>query len=184
MKRQQFKTKDIVFIGVSAAIIAVCAFITIPVGAIPITLQTLAVCLVAGLFGAERGTAAVVIYTLLGAVGVPVFSGLKGGIGVLAGPTGGYIFGFIFTALITGIVSDKTKKLPYLIMGMALGVAACYASGTAWFVHSTEETAALILSKTLSLCVTPFIIPDLVKIIIAAVLVNRLKDRILKTDNA
>ena len=110
MEKKRINTRDIVFTGVSAAIIALCAWITVPVGAIPVTLQTLAVCLIAGLFGAKRGTAAVLVYILIGAVGVPVFSGFKGGIGVLAGATGGYIIGFIFKinkSLISLFLSKK-----------------------------------------------------------------------------
>ena len=178
MEKKKFNTKDIVFIGVSAAIIAVCAFVTIPVGAIPVTLR---ICLVAGLFGAKRGTVSVLVYILIGAIGVPVFSGFKGGIGVLAGATGGYIIGFIFTALIVGITSDKTKKLWALLISMLGGIAVCYAIGTAWFmlVYSAEAKQ-MALSKTLALCVTPFIVPDLIKIAVAALLVNRLRDKILK----
>jgi len=180
MEKKRINTRDIVFTGVSAAIISLCAWITVPVGAIPVTLQTLAVCLIAGLFGAKRGTAAVLVYILIGAVGVPVFSGFKGGIGVLAGATGGYIIGFIFTALITGLVSDKTKKLPALIAGMAAGLIVCYTFGTVWFMAVYSKGSAITLSKTLALCVTPFLIPDSVKIAAAAVLTNRLKDKILK----
>ncbi len=181
---KKFKTSDLAYIGASAAIIAVCSWVTIPVGAIPVTLQTMAVCLICGLFGLKRGTLSTLVYIILGAVGVPVFSGFKGGIGVLAGATGGYIIGFIFTALIVGAVSDKTEKLWALIVSMIIGTAVCYAFGTVWFmlVYS-GETAAHILSKTLAVCVTPFIIPDAVKIIIASLLTTRLKKHIKGRNN-
>lgn len=184
MEKKKLNTKDIVFIGVSTAIIAVCAFITIPVGAIPVTLQTLGICLVAGLFGAKRGTFSVLVYILLGAIGIPVFSGFKGGIGVLAGATGGYIIGFVFAALIVGIASDKTKKLWALFVSMLGGIAVCYAFGSAWFmlVYSAEAKQ-ISLSKTLALCVTPFIIPDIIKAAAAAFLVYRLRDKILKQNS-
>ncbi|MCR5207466.1 MAG: biotin transporter BioY [Eubacterium sp.] len=176
------KTKDIAFTGIAAAIIAVCSFITIPVGAVPVTLQTFAVCLVSGILGLKRGTLSVLIYILIGALGVPVFSGFKGGIGVLLGATGGYIIGFVFTAMITGFVSDRTKKLPALMLSMALGAAICYAFGTAWFilVYTKEQ---MPLGKTLALCVTPFLIPDAVKITVASLLTFRLRDRLLKTQD-
>lgn len=173
------KTLDIIYIGLSAAIIAVCSLVTIPVGTIPITLQTMAVCLVSGLFGLKRGTFATLVYILLGAAGVPVFSGFKGGIGVIGGATGGYILGFILTAAVVGLVSDKTDKLWALLLSMVFGVTLCYAFGTAWFIFVySSETASTILSKTLALCVTPFIIPDGIKIIIASVLTLRLKKHI------
>ena len=174
MKR--FKTLDLTFIGLSAAVIAVCSWITIPLGAIPVTLQTMAVCLVCGLFGLKRGLSATVIYILTGALGVPVFSGFKGGAGVLLGATGGYIIGFVFTALIVGIVSDKSERLWALAASMTAGVAVCYAFGTAWFmlVYSKDMS----LSKALALCVIPFIIPDIIKIIIASLLCVNLKKHI------
>ncbi|MBR3737321.1 MAG: biotin transporter BioY [Eubacterium sp.] len=172
---KKFKTLDLVYIGLSAALIAICSWISIPL-TVPITLQTLGVCLVAGLFGAKKGTFSVVIYILLGAIGVPVFSGFKGGIGALAGSTGGYIIGFIFTAFIVGIVSDKTSKLWAIALAMLGGVLVCYTFGTAWFAivyAKTNEPASL--ATILGWCVFPFLLPDAVKIILAALLTNRLK---------
>ena len=131
-KKTNSKVTDIVYIGLSAAIIAVCSWISIPL-TVPITLQTMGVVLISGLFGAKRGTLSTLLYILIGAIGVPVFSGFKSGFGVLLGSTGGYIIGFIFTALIVGIVSDKTNKLWALILSMAVGILVCYAFGTAWF---------------------------------------------------
>lgn len=173
---KKFKTIDLAYIGLSASLIAICSWISIPL-AVPITLQTLGVCLVSGLFGAKRGTFATLIYILLGAIGVPVFSGFKGGIGVLFGSTGGYIIGFIFTALIVGIVSDKTKgKFWQVLLAMIGGVLVCYVFGTAWFAvvyAKTSEPASLL--KILGWCVFPFLIPDAIKIALAAILSNRLK---------
>ncbi|MBQ7740688.1 MAG: biotin transporter BioY [Eubacterium sp.] len=178
-KSKRIKPNDIAYIGLSAALITVCAWITIPVGAVPITLQTMGICLVASLFGAKRGVLSTLTYLLLGAVGVPVFSSFKGGIGVLAGATGGYIIGFIFTALIVGVISDKLGgKVYFLIPAMILGVAVCYAFGTAWFMLVYTKEKEIALSKTLALCVTPFLIPDAVKIIIASLLTAKLKKHI------
>lgn len=174
-KKSNSRISDIVYIGMSAAIIAVCAWIQIPL-TVPITLQTMGVALVAGLFGAKRSTFATLLYILIGAIGVPVFSGFKSGFGVLLGSTGGYIIGFIFTALIVGLVSDKTNKLWAIILSMVLGVLVCYAFGTAWFAvvyAKTNEPASLM--TILGWCVIPFLIPDAVKIAVAAVLTNRLK---------
>ena len=123
-KKTNSKVTDIVYIGLSAAIIAVCSWISIPL-TVPITLQTMGVVLISGLFGAKRGTLSTLLYILIGAIGVPVFSGFKSGFGVLLGSTGGYIIGFIFTALIVGIVSDKTNKLWALILSMAVGILVC-----------------------------------------------------------
>ena len=174
-KKTNSKITDMVYIGLSAAIIAVCSWISIPL-TVPITLQTMGVVLISGLFGAKRGTLSTLLYILIGAIGVPVFSGFKSGFGVLLGSTGGYIIGFIFTALIVGIVSDKTNKLWALILSMVVGILVCYAFGTPWFAvvyAKTNEPASL--ATILGWCVIPFLIPDAVKIALAAVLTNRLK---------
>lgn len=163
--------KEMVFTAMFAALIAVCSIISIPVGEVPVTLQTFAVCLSGAMLGWKRGTLSVLIYILLGAVGLPVFAGMKGGVGVLAGPTGGYIIGFLLTALIIGLVSDKSggRLLP-LTAAMAAGVLACYAVGTVWFIAVTKMS----VGASLMLCVVPFLIPDGVKIAAAVLLSNRL----------
>ena len=174
-KNKKLKTIDSVYIGLSAAIIVICSWIAIPF-AVPITLQTLAICLVSGLFGAKRGSLAVLIYILLGAIGIPVFTGFKGGIGVLFASTGGYIIGFVFTALIAGAVSDKTNKTWAVLLSMIIGVVVCYAFGTIWFafIYAKENTPQS-LGTILSICVFPFLIPDAIKITIAAFLTTKLK---------
>lgn len=169
--RSRTAVKDLVFTAMFAAIIAVCSILSIPIGEVPVTLQTFAVCLSAAVLGWKRGTLSVLVYVLLGAVGVPVFAGMSGGVGILAGPTGGYIIGFIPAALIIGLAADKWERraLP-LTLAMALGVLVCYAIGTVWFMVVT----GMHLGESLMLCVVPFLIPDAVKIALAMVLSNRL----------
>ncbi len=170
-QKKKFKTIDIVYVGLFAALIAVCAWIAIPL-TVSITLQTFAICLTAGLLGWKRGTLTVVIYILLGMIGLPVFTGFKSGIAAVTGPTGGYIVGFIFTALIVGLAADKIgKKLWQNILFMVIGVLVCYLFGTVWFTIAYKVSFA----SALSTCVFPFLLPDGVKIVLAAVLVNRLK---------
>lgn len=174
--KHKLKTIDLVYIGLSAALIVICSWITVPL-TVPITFQTLGVCLVSGIFGAKRGTFAIAIYILLGAMGIPVFSGFKGGIGVLLGSTGGYIIGFIFTALIVGYISDKTNgKFWALIVSMVISALIWYSFGTAWFavVYARNNTPASLWT-ILGWCVFPFLIFDAVKIVIAAILTNLLK---------
>lgn len=175
-QKKKFKTTDIVFVGIFAAIIAVCSWISIPL-TVPVTLQTMAVCTAAGLLGVKKGTLCVFVYILLGLIGVPVFSGFGSGAGVLFGVTGGYIIGFIFTALIVGFaVKLFGKKAWVYAASMVLGIAVCYAFGTAWFfiVHNRGNADAVSLSAALGMCVVPFIIPDLVKIAVATLLCTRL----------
>lgn len=170
-KKKKFKTIDIVYIGLFAALIAVCAWISIPM-TVSFTLQTCAVCLTAGLLGWKRGTLTVLVYILLGMVGLPVFTGFKSGIAAVTGPTGGYIVGFIFTALIVGLAADRLgKRLWTNILFMAIGILVCYLFGTVWFMIAYKVTFV----SALTTCVIPFLIPDAVKIAVAAILVNRLK---------
>ena len=173
------KLTQTIFIGLFAALIAVCSQIQIP-GAVPFTLQTFAVFLAGGLLGGKRGTISVIVYILLGAVGLPVFAGFKGGIGALLGTTGGYIIGFIFSMLVFVVfellLKEKAKKIIPLGIAMVIGLIICYAFGTAWFMivyTNTKEPIGLITA--LSWCVFPFIIPDIVKIALALTLTSRLK---------
>ena len=186
------KLTDMILIGLFAALIAVCAQIQIP-AAVPFTLQTFAIFLAVGLLGGKRGTVSVVIYILLGMVGLPVFAGFKGGIAALLGTTGGYIIGFIFSALLmwalekpvsslfgkeTGADSKKNifRKMAGPAISMILGLIVCYIFGTAWFVIVYTNTKAPIgILTALGWCVFPFIIPDLIKIALALVLTLRLR---------
>ena len=168
-------TRDIAAIAMGVALIAVCSWISIPM-TIPFTLQTFAVCLVTALFGLKRGIWTVLCYILLGAVGAPVFSGFKGGIAALLGTTGGYIVGFLFTALIVGFAVEKFgRSLPVLVVAMAVGILVCYAFGTAWFMFVyARKTGPIGLGTALGWCVFPYLLPDAVKIALASVLTGRL----------
>ena len=167
--------REIAYIAMGAALIAVCSWISIPM-TIPVTLQTFAVCLVTAVFGLRMGLWTVLIYILLGAVGVPVFSGFSGGIGILLGTTGGYIVGFLFTALAVGLAVGRWgRSIPALAASMAVGILLCYAFGTAWFmIVYTKNSGAIGLMTALGWCVFPYLIPDAVKIVLATVLTGRL----------
>ena len=176
MTAERNKTKDLVYISVFAVLIAICSWISIP-AAVPFTLQTMGVFLAVGLLGGKRGTLAVLVYILLGTVGIPVFAGFTGGVGVLAGTTGGYIVGFLFSALLMwGMEKAFGDKKWVLPVSMILGLLVCYAIGTAWFMMVyTRTTGAVGLATVLGWCVIPFIIPDAIKIAIALLLTKRLK---------
>lgn len=165
------------YIALFAVVMAVCSWISIPILQVPYTLQTFAVFLAVGVLGGRRGTLAVLVYILLGAVGVPVFAGFTGGLGNLLGNTGGYIIGFLFSALLMWLVEALFgRKLWVLAVSMVLGLLVCYAFGTAWFmVVYARNAGAVGLGTALGWCVIPYIIPDLVKIALALVLTNRLR---------
>ena len=170
------RTYDIAFIGIFTALITICSWISIPTP-IPFTLQTFAVFLAVAILGGKRGTLAVVVYVLLGAIGVPVFAEFTGGIDIILRNTGGYIIGFIFTALIMWLAESLFGRKPWVQgISMVFGLLACYAIGTAWFMFIyIRDTGAVGLSTVLGWCVIPFIVPDAVKIVLALTLSNILK---------
>lgn len=173
--KKNFRTIDLVYIALGAVLITICSWISIPT-TVPFTMQTFAVFFVLSVLGGKRGTAAIIVYVLLGAVGIPVFAHFSSGIGILLGNTGGYIVGFIFMGLIYWlIVHFLGKKLWVEIISMVIGLAVCYAFGTMWFMAVYARTkGAVDLAMVLSWCVIPFIIPDLVKLGLALTLAGRL----------
>ena len=174
--KKKVSVYNLVMVALFAALIAVCAWITVP-GAVPFTLQTMGVFLAVGLLGGKRGTASVLVYILLGAVGMPVFSGFSGGVGRLLGTTGGYIIGFLVAALAMWAMEAIFGKAKWVLPGsMLLGLLLCYTFGTVWFlVLYTQTKGAISVASVLSMCVIPFILPDLLKIALALLLTSRLK---------
>ena len=148
-----------------AAIIAVLAQIIIPLPLIPITGQTLAIGLVVTILGLKHGTYAVLLYILLGAIGLPVFQSFTGGLGILFGPTGGYIIGFIPTALVIGFYLKKTRlTFTHALVANILGMLVTLAFGAVWLKYLAELswTGALLSG------VIPFLIVGVIKAILAA----------------
>ncbi len=177
-------------VGISAALLTICSWISIPALGpfVPFTLQTFAVFLIAGLFPLKESVLSVVVYIALGAFGLPVFSGFKSGLAAVTGPTGGYIVGFLFAVVIIALFKKlKPGSVVFLIIGMVVGLAVCYAFGTVWFYFVFAKTGEVKgIMTILSLCVFPFLIPDAVKMAVAVLLVNRLSIPLSKlgyTDN-
>lgn len=170
------KTYDLVYIGVFAVLIAICSWISIPT-AVPFTLQTFAVFMAVGVLGGRRGTMTVFLYMILGAIGVPVFAGMTGGIGVLTGTTGGYIIGFLFSALLMWAMEKLPgRKSVIQSLSMVAGLIVCYAFGTVWFMGVYMKTSGAVgLATVLGWCVIPFIIPDIIKIVLAYGLSKKLR---------
>lgn len=180
---QHRKIVAMVQIALFTAIIAICSWIQIPL-TVPFTLQTFAVFCTLGILGGKNGTISVLLYIILGAVGVPVFAGFSGGVGVLLGTTGGYIIGFLFTALLYWAITHFFgDKLPVMIIAMALGLVVCYAFGTAWFMLVyARTTGAVGLMTALGWCVFPFILPDCVKIALAILLAKRIPKHLVRSN--
>ena len=150
-------------ISIMTALLCVAAPWSIPVGPIPLSLATLAVYLTGIVIGRIDGLISVALYLLLGAVGVPVFSGFEGGVQKLAGMTGGYLFGYLLCVYVTGLFADKFQTLWLSILGMILGTILLYALGTGWFMMQTGRTVA----EASALCVIPFLPGDAAKIIVS-----------------
>lgn len=181
LTRRKIKLKDWVLFAMFAAVTVVFSqiYIPIPFTPIPVNLGNLAIlltgtlCSVGYRFG---GMISVSMYILLGAFGLPVFVGFKGGIGVLSGSTGGYIVGYLLMALFCGLgyhrINKKILKITVLTASMTL----CLVCGTIWFMLSTGND----LMQSLTLCVIPFIPGDIIKLIVAYILIERLKPFAMK----
>ena len=172
------KARNMALCALFAALMAVCAWLAVPVGDTVFTLQTFGVFLALGLLGGKRGTAAILVYLALGAVGLPVFTGFQGGVGALMGVTGGYLSGFLLSGLVYWLVTalwgtgGKTR-----LFAMILGLLVCYAFGCLWFRFGYLENSmglGLIAAK----CVLPYLLPDACKLALAHYLTGRLKSHI------
>ena len=189
----RIEVRQLVFAAAGAVLLAICSWINIPT-TVPFTLQTFGVFFLLLILGGKMGTLSILVYILLGALGVPVFAGFSGGLGILFGSTGGYIIGFFLTGLIyavfihekpkhdmihgpKNIIREYAKEIFILLIGLFL----CYLFGTVWFiVVYTKANGAVGILAVLSWCVIPFIIPDLIKLLLAVILSKRLKPIINK----
>jgi biotin transport system substrate-specific component len=166
-------------IGLMAAVICILGPLSIPIGVVPISFTNLAIYIVLYAIGMKKGSVSYIIYMLIGFVGIPVFSNFSGGPSKLLGPTGGYIIGFLFMALIAGFFIDKYFAKWYLcIVGMALGTAVCYVFGTLWLSYQAHLTA----SRAFAVGVIPFIPGDLGKILIASIIGPQIRKRLIKAN--
>ena len=180
MVKGKINVKDTILCALFAAVCCVCSIITIPIGAVPITLSTFGIMVTALILGLKRGEISAAVFILLGAVGLPVFSGMNGGFGVLAGPTGGYIYSYLLMvpliALFSKNLKKSVKKIAWAFLGCVLAIIICYFIGTVHFMIVMSAKGSNIgIFSALSLCVLPFIPFDLLKAVIAIIVAIRLK---------
>lgn len=175
--KSTFTTKRMVEIALITAVICILApfAIPIPVSPVPISLTNLVIYIAVFILSWNDALFSYIIYLLLGIAGLPVFSGFTGGLEKLAGPTGGYLIGFIFMTIIAGIGTNKFggKKLP-AVLGMVLGLAVAYIFGTAWLAYQMH----ISFMAGLSVGVLPYLAGDAVKIIIAMIVGPILRSRL------
>ncbi len=161
-----------VYASLLAALTAAGAYLAIPIGPVPIVLQNLFVLLTGLLLGPRWGTASVGIYLLAGALGLPVFAGGVGGIGRFAGPTGGYLLGFVPAVYVIGLISKKARgRMIFDVIAMLCGSIIIYACGVTWLKILTNMT----LSKTLAVGMYPFLPGDILKIAAAVPIAKALR---------
>ena len=160
-----------------AGLMAVVAPLSVPVGPVPFTLGVLAVCFAAGMLPPAQAVASLTVYILLGAVGLPVFSGYRGGPQMLVGPTGGFIAGYFILVLAVSFACSRTRRLPWQMLASIAGLLLFYLVGTVWysFISGANIVAGFMA------CVAPFIVADLLKVglaLAACALINRRMERI------
>ncbi len=161
------KTYHLAVYAIMCALMCIFGPLSLPIGPIPVSLTIFIICLSVYVVGTRGTVTAYLLYLILGAFGLPVFSGFMGGPSKLAGPTGGYLIGFIFLGLIAGIFFEKSKgNLFWTVAGMIIGIAVDYVFGTVWFMYQMECD----LPYALSVCVIPFIPIDLCKVAAANIL--------------
>lgn len=166
------KVRNMALCGAFAAFLTICAWISIPMGAVSFTMQTFAVLLALGLLGGKWGGISILVYLLIGATGVPVFSGFQGGFGVLLGATGGYLTGFLFSAAVFSLLRYLIPGKNGLLPAMAAALAVCYLVGSCWYawVYAPGTSFASVMS----ICVLPYVIPDILKLSLAWFLAGKL----------
>ena len=175
--KKKLTTYQMAITALFTALLCILSPIALPVGPVPISLATLVIYLGVYLLGSKLGTLSVLLYLVLGAVGLPVFSAYAGGIGKLVGPTGGYLIGYLPMAFLCGWIIEKSGKRVWLsVLGMILGTAVLYAFGTVWFV---------VLMKcefwyALTVCVFPFLAGDALKIVVATLIGAPVRNRLVK----
>ena len=171
------KLKLMVYSSIMATLMAIGAYIAIPIGPVPIVLQNLFVMVAALLLGRKWGFISVCVYLLAGAVGLPVFAGGTGGLGKFIGPTGGYLIGFAIAAFIIGAISEKGEgKLAVDIIGMIIGTIVIYAIGVSWLKVVTGMT----FTKAIAVGMLPFLIGDVLKIAAAGPIAKALRPMMLE----
>ena len=164
--------RDMVFTALFAAVLCAASPFSIAIGPIPLSFATLVIYLSAGALDWKLGAISTLLYVMIGAVGVPVFSNFEGGFHKIIGVTGGFIIGYIPCALATGVIFNVLRKgIPAYILGMITGTILLYSCGAAWFMLQTGSP----LRVALALCVTPFIPGDSIKIVIACIVTPQLR---------
>ena len=179
MRKDKLSSRDMVLSAMGTVIIILCSWLNLPT-LVPVTMQTFGVILVSLVLGKRCGIYSLLGYCLLGLAGLPVFAGFKSGAAVLAGPTGGFIIGLFAIPIIIGYFYYKNYE-KWMLLALLMGIMIMYISGTLWYVVIYTQ-GNVGLGSAVSVCVLPFIIPDLIKCILAMLCAKKIKkSRLLLT---
>ena len=182
---QKNMTRKFAACALCTAVICVLAPVSIPVGVIPVSLATFAILFSALLLGPKWGTVSTAVYLMIGMIGIPVFAGYTAGVAKLAGPTGGYLIGYIPMAAISGKVyftygktrKSVRKKILALLAAASIGTIVLYMLGTIWFCFESGSS----FSAALGVCVIPFLPGDAIKTAAAAVIIPSIETALSKS---
>ena len=175
-RKNKYNLKSMLQCSLFAALLCIMAPLTFPVGVVPVTLGIFAVIICASVLGVSRSMVSVGVYIALGAIGLPVFSGWQGGVGVLVGPTGGYIWSYIIVCIIVGKCADMSTPRWFAILCGLLALLICYICGTVQYMVVSGSDIVV----SLTVCVYPFVIFDIIKVWAATVAGNRIRDALKK----
>ncbi|HHU91142.1 MAG TPA: biotin transporter BioY [Clostridiaceae bacterium] len=170
---------QITIIGLMAAVLCILGPLAIPVGLVPVSFTNLAIFFTIYILGTKKAVMSLLIYLLIGLAGAPVFSGFSGGASKILGPTGGYIIGFIFMTLISGVFIDRFINRWYIcVLGMILGTIVCYAFGTIWLSYQAD----MVVFAAIGVGVVPFIPGDIIKILFIAITGPKIRKRLIRSN--
>lgn len=172
-----YSIKDLTKIALMTVVIIISSWIMIPF-AIPFTLQTFGIFMALRILGGKKGLVSIALYIILGAVGVPVFAGFSGGIGYLFGPTGGFVLGFLLAGVLYLLLERFAKGKFLTIIIMLTAQALCYLSGTLWYAYIYLGGKNTSFVTALAVCVAPFVVPDVIKIVLADITGRRIRNLI------
>lgn len=171
------KLRESALVGLMAAVLCILGPLAVPLpfSPVPVSVTNMVLYIIIYVLGMHRGCVSYLIYLLMGLIGLPVFSAFTGGPGKLLGPTGGYLLGFVLMVLVSGWFIDRWYQVIGLcILGMALGMVLCYLFGTLWLTWQSQLT----FTGAFTVGVLPFILGDMIKIIIAALCGPQIRKRL------
>ena len=182
----KLSTRDLIITALFTALTAVGGFISIPLGPVPLTLQTLFVVLSGLILGSKLGALSQITYVILGLIGVPIFSGGTGGLTTVVSPTFGFLVGFIVAAYVIGKLTEKSKSLYKIITSVIIGSFVIYLIGIPYFyfIFTNYLGKSINFYTALKLACIPFLTGDIIKAVIAIVLAKQLMPRLIKYTNS